>query len=452
MNYIFHQEVSAIIPADLCRETVQNLWHRFCFTLSELQSTVSDTNDHTLRIGTTTLLPLPDGKEFIISVTESGVAITGKDANCLMRGYIALLMQIKYSSLEKGQETFCIPCGVTESNYCLQNRMIHLCVFPETDLYYMKKIIRLIGLCQYTHVVLEFWGSLKFDCMKELAWPNALSKAEAAELIHEIRAFGMEPIPMFNQLGHAAGARRRYMKHVVLDQNPALQDYFAPDEWSWNIPSAKVQRLFSKVRTELYDLFGPGNYIHLGFDEADYCTRCPEIRQYLPQYLHDLTHTIVQEGRKPMVWIDMLLDKEKFPDMTAHCPAEDVEMLHQALHPDTVMIDWQYRVKEAPVATTLSLKGSSFDVMGAPCLDGANIKAHVDTLAEHDFFGIMLTTWASLKDQLVQILNCAHLCGAKTFYWSSCSGLYEETAVMLRRISFEGNTYEESGCTRKQIE
>lgn len=103
--------------------------------------------------------------------------------------------------------------------------MIHLCVFPETDLYYMKKIIRLIGLCQYTHIVL---------------------------------------------------ARRRYMKHVVLDQDPALQEYFTPDEWSWNISSLKVQKLLADVRSELYELFGTGSYMHLGFDEADYYTGCKE--------------------------------------------------------------------------------------------------------------------------------------------------------------------------------
>lgn len=65
--------------------------------------------------------------------------------------------------------------------------------------------------------------------------------------------------------------------------------------------------------------------------------------------------------------------------------------------------------------------------------------------------GLMLTTWHTLKDQMYSILGCAQTCGADTFVWSA-NRVEEETAAMLRRISFEGNTYADAGWSKLQIE
>ena len=67
-------------------------------------------------------------------------------------------------------------------------------------------------------------------------------------------------------------------------------------------------------------------------------------------------------------------------------------------------------------------------------------------------FGIMLTTWHTLKTCMPSILGCAKECGAKTFLWSEYTRPHEETATMLRRVSFEGNTYADSGWAKEQIE
>ena len=133
--------------------------------------------------------------------------------------------------------------------------MVHLCIFPETTLLDLKKYIRLFAMLQYTHVVLEFWGSLKFDTLSALAWENAYTKNEIKEVIKEAKFLGIEPIPMFNQLGHATASRFCYGKHVVLDQNPKLQYLFTPDGWTWDINSETVFELFRQIRKELYELF-----------------------------------------------------------------------------------------------------------------------------------------------------------------------------------------------------
>ena len=219
---------------------------------------------------------LEEDLEYAIFVNEKGCAVVGRDISGLMRGYFDLLMKLKP---HEGKYILCHTCR--QSNYLLKNRMIHICVFPENDLYFIKKLIRLAALCQYTHIVIEFWGMLRYDRLKELAWPHAFTKAEAGELIRECRELGMEPVPMFNHLGHATGSRLCYGKHVVLDQNAELEHLFTPDGWAWNIGSSEVAELLRGIRNELFEVFGTGEYCHIGCDEAYYISRCPQMRQVL---------------------------------------------------------------------------------------------------------------------------------------------------------------------------
>lgn len=102
--------------------------------------------------------------------------------------------------------------------------------------------------------------------------------------------------------------------------------------------------------------------------------------------------------------------------------------------------------------TLLSLKDNPRDAMGAPWYQEKNYSAYIDTIAEHDFFGIMMTTWHTLANDMPCNLGCAKKCGAIAHPWSSFSGLRQETATLLRKLSFEGNTYETGGWARMEIE
>ena len=122
-----------------------------------------------------------------------------------------------------------------------------------------------------------------------------------------------------------------------------------------------------------------------------------------------------------------------------------MEALRNACAETSVFVDWQYGCVEVPVPSLLSLKDCGKDVMGAPWNHPDNYRAHID----HHMHGIMLTTWDTLKTHIHSILDCAKCCGASTFYWSEFSGLQEETATLLRRVSFEGNSYESSGWAKE---
>lgn len=426
-------------------ETIKKLWNSFTLTMGEICFEKGE--DFTFRLGNTQFPILSKDKEYVLKVDENGAAIVGKDYGGLMRGFISLLMKIEYDD-----EYLKIKTVTEESNYKINNRMIHICVFPENDLYYIKKLIRLAGLCQYTHIVIEFWGTLKYDCLKELAWPHAFTKAQAKELIKECRELGIEPIPMFNQLGHATASRLCYGKHIILDQNPRLQNLFTPDGWAWNIESKAVKSLLKQVRQELYELFGKCEYIHIGCDEAYYISRNKILREKLPTYLQELTNEVESEGRRPMIWMDMLLEKGIFKNCYTVGEKDEVEKIRNATAKSSVFVDWQYDCSETPIPSLLSLKNCGRDVMGAPWFNPKNYSAHIETVAQNEMFGIMLTTWHTLKGNMQSILGCAKKCGARSFVWSEYSGLREETATLLRRVSFEGNTYEDCGWSKEQIE
>lgn len=450
MNKPFLIAEKTVATADprMDNETLRNLWRGFTLTVGALSFEKGE--PCTFRLGNTPLPPLPEGKEYALRVDEQGAAVIGKDYGGLMRGVFSLMMKI-----ECQEERLMIKAVAEESAYTIRNRMLHICVFPENDLYFIKKLIRLAAVCQYTHLVIEFWGMLQYDCLKELAWPHAFTKEQAEELIQECRDLGIEPIPMFNQLGHASGCRIKYGKHVVLDQNPRLQHLFTPDGWAWNIESPAVKALLKAVRKELYDLFGQGEYIHIGCDEAYFYTHCDEKRKLLPAFLKELTDAVAAEGRRPMVWMDMMLERDKYNQKVrayATCAPEEVELLQGSLNPATVMVDWQYEMTEAPIEPLLSLKGNIRDAMGAPWFEPKNYAAYAKTIADHGFFGIMMTTWHTLKEKMPCILGCAKECGAVTFPWSACGRLDAETASLLRRLSFEGNTYADSGWSKEQIE
>lgn len=448
--FILDSELTVTGDERMDNETVKKLWNSFSLTKGKISFEKGE--KHTFRWGNTSLPVLAEEKEYVLKADENGIAIVGKDYGGLMRGFVSLLMKIQYD-----YDVLKIKTVTEESNYTIKNRMIHICVFPENDLYYIKKLIRLSALCQYTHIVIEFWGMLKYDCLKELAWPHAFTKAQVKEIITEATELGIQPVPMFNMFGHATASRLMFGKHVVLDQNPLLQHFFTPDGWAWDIRSDEVYNLLTQIRNELYELFGHTEYFHIGCDEAYYYTMCDDMRAHLPKYLAKLTNAVEAEGRKPMMWMDMILERSKFPkEYYAFGKDDEAAVLLKSLSNETVMVDWQYNVKESPIKSSLYLKEKDPDkkLIIAPWYNACNYNACIDTAKENNMFGIMLTTWHTLKDHMPSILSCAIKCGAKTLYWSDRNKDMQrtETATLLRRVSFEGNTYPDCGWSKEQIE
>ena len=107
----------------MCNPSVKALWRSFSLGKGELA--VNPGPECTFRLGETDLPALPEGKEYALRVDEKGAAIVGKDYGGLMRGFMSLLMKIEHS-----ENAFLIQSVEECSDYHIQNRFLHICVFP----------------------------------------------------------------------------------------------------------------------------------------------------------------------------------------------------------------------------------------------------------------------------------------------------------------------------------
>ena len=439
----------------LNNETIRSLWKGFCFQAGSLE--LAEGSAFSFRTGTQELPRIPDGKEFALRVTEEGIALAARDYPALVRGMMVLLMRVEPVDLTEGQERFRIESCALESRYTVQTRMLHLCVFPETTPDFLRKCLRLAGVMQYTHLVLEFWGMLKFGCLKELSWENAFSKEFAGQLGKEARDLGMDVVPMLNHLGHASACRVSGGKHVVLDQNPRLAPLFSPDGWSWNLRSPRVPDLLRELRRELYEVFPGAQYFHLGCDEVYSYETGDEAQALMARFLRDRIEEVLQEGKRPIIWGDMLLNSQACgvgkPYFCGCDTPEHARQLLEAIPRETVIADWHYDVLQPPVKTSIYLKQQGFQVLGAPWVQRENCRAYVDTVRDSGLMGIMVTTWHTLAQQMPHVVTDALLCGAYQSPWSGpeISRVRTETAARLRKVSGPAATYAQAGWTDSQI-
>ncbi len=430
----------------ICKE----LFSGFCFgksTLSLIQG-----KENTLLIGDTSIPKINSSAEFALKIDENGIAINGRDYGSLMRGFFSMLMKIRW---DFGKEELFLEEVTENTEYKLKNRMVHLCLFPEADLYSMKKYIRLLAVLQFTHVVIEPWGTVRLDCLPELGWKNSFSKNDLSDLVNEIKVLGMEPIPMFNSLGHASGARYMSGKHVVLDQNPSLYYLFTPDGWAWDLENEKTWTLLKSIRKELYEIFDDCSYFHIGFDESHSHNKNEILRPRLSSYLKRLTDEIAREGKRPMLWIDMLLPAQAYNGFKANChsvrsEAECTEILSK-IHKSAIFVDWQYDVTESPISTSLYYKDKGLDIIGAPWLNPKNGKAHIDTVSENGLFGVMLTTWHTLFKEIDNLIPFTKEFGG-TLPWFYEGNNATTVAALLRNLMPWDGNYEHAGYSKRQLD
>ena len=266
---------------------------------------------------------------------------------------------------------------------------------------------------------------------------------------------GIIPVPMFNHFGHATQSRGLNGKHVVLDQNPSLAYLFTPDGWAWDIQSEEVLTLLANIRKELYELFGDGEYIHLGCDEAYIYGNGFIEHKKVAEFFGRITNESVNEGRTPLIWGDMFICKEELGNTTARyeCNARKIEnakLIRTAIHKDTIINDWHYEVTEEPWATSAMFKNEGFRSMCCPWFKRDNIKAAINTVHELDLFGVVQTTWHVLSARMYMLFECAIRCGTHIPEALSYSIDGMITATLMRKISFEDYQYEDTGFAAHQ--
>ena len=448
--------VSAKAHACLNKEIYKEFWNNFTVGTSSLSLTETDT--FIFAIGNAEKLPL-DGYEYSINVTKDGITVYAENERNLINGFMTLLDAIKLIDTEDDRVSAAvIPCAESKDKAIIKNRMIHFCVFPETDLVQLRRFVRFCGALKYTHLVLEFWGMLKLDSMKELSWSHGFTKAEIRPIIEEAHDLGIEVIPMFNHWGHASACRIAYGKHVVLDQNPALQTYFTEDGWCWEYVKPKVKRLLRSIRKELIELCGAGEYFHIGCDEAYIFDFTTEEMDSITDFINEVYEELRQENRRAIIWGDMFLYRN--PDYNQKnrysCNSrtpETEKYLIERLNKGILIADWQYSTAEAPIETAKVFTDAGFDCILCPW-DRAhtNPTSATDTVKAQNLFGVMHTTWHTLAGNtgipiiaLVAIQCFENYTGKWNPVRCAASAIY-------RKVLPSYGIYENAGWRHTQIE
>ena len=453
--FTFGKELTAAAHPSLHAPIFAELWQGYTLRASEIKLT--ETDELSFTVGVAAPIDCGDA-DYALSVTESGISISSGTREGLARGFITLIERIEQT--ESGFRIGC--CEITDSP-SLAVRMVHICIFPETDLLLMKRIVRMCGMLKYSHLILEFWGMLKFDCLKELAWDIGYTKEQVRPILDEARTLGMQIIPMFNHWGHATACRLISGKHVVLDQNPALQYLFSPDGWSWSIDRPEVRELHRAIRRELCELCGEGDYFHLGCDEVYECEDDENMTEVFLDYLRELTDELLAEGRRPIIWGDMFLydHGEGYDKYHFHCKNEEIErLLFEKTDRRVLIADWEYNATKVPMKSSLLFKEQGFDVICCPWdTTDANVKANAETAMENGLCGIMHTTWHTLTDRargggIRRLVLAARLAwqGDTDNPKNYRNDLSTRAASAWRKIYFTSGDYSSSGWTPKQIQ
>ena len=416
---------------------------------------LSESRENCITVGEGEPLAL-DGSSYAFRVTANGATVVGADYPSLMNGFAAFLERIGFdrSPREPGTKPArAVPCGEERGKPALAVRMVHLCVFPDDNLSFLRKCVRACGMAKYTHIVLEFWGMLQYDCMKELSWEFAYTKEQLRPIIREANAMGMEVIPMFNHYGHASACREINGKHVVLDQNPEYGYLFDSYGWIWNLHEAEVHALHRAIRSELIELCGAGSYFHIGCDEAYRMGSDGAMAAEFCAYVNAIQKEMSAVGRRCILWGDMLLDKQRFRGekqyYSANSTAAVAEKLLCDLDKNVILADWQYDVTGEAWKSAKLLKDAGFDVLCCSWYGNGNIHSAVQTAAEHEMYGYMHTTWHQLFEHFPDMLyagKAAYL-GKPDAEAAALSRFY--AAATARAVAPSEGVYENAGWSGK---
>lgn len=454
--YHFDANLKVMAHSCLDKEAIKEVWNGFCHTASTLELEITD---NYIFVVDEAQVPEIEDYAYAIEVSEDGIAIRANNKQDLIYGFLTLLNYVEPICLEEGKEQFRINCMSIKDKPAIQNRMIHLCVFPETSGEFIQKFIKICGTLKYNYLILEFWGMLQFDCLKELGWRNAFTKEQVREFVWLANELGIEIIPMFNHWGHASCSRVVSGKHVVLDQNPRLAPLFCSYGWVWNIEKDDVRKLMKEIRRELIELCGNGKYFHIGCDEAyGYENMSEHEMDVLIDYLKEITDDLDSCGRRPIMWGDMLLherhNESSSNQLFGSCTSDIMEQkILSQLDRRIIVGDWQYEAKQCPIETALFIKEQGFDVICCPWdRTDDNIQASIDTVKQYQLFGIMHTTWHTLKRGMPQVfLNATLSWCQKNPHMDSSVKILEMTELQ-RKISFVNGNYEQAGYVPRQIE
>ena len=305
-------------------------------------------------------------------------------------------------------ENHTVPQCRIEDFPALPFRAIHLCWFPETELFHLETAIRLAAYCKCNYAILEMFGGFPFLSHPELAWDSSPEKHKELEILLNVaEQEGITLIPAWNLLGHAANSAINSYKHSALSFHPELQVLFEPTGWSWCLTNPEVRTIIRDVVLELYERFRHPRYFHIGGDEAYDIGTCSECRKHdrktlIASHLNFIRDIFNGTDTRLLMWHDMLLESgdPRWKGYNAGAkPEQNLSLLYQEIPRDIIIVDWEYEFHpekpgEEPLWPEMDFfKENGFDVIVCSH-DIPEITESTGRKArESGLFGYIASTW-----------------------------------------------------------
>jgi len=405
------------------------------------------------------IVPCIPGEEWCygIRVDEQGAALEARDMVGLRYAWYTFLQLLQRTGEEK-TEGFALPHCDIRDRPAMKFRGIHLCLFPETPPDMIEKALTIAAFAKYNYVVFESFGGLEMETIR--SWKDVYcSKVVISPILEKARVMGMEIIPMINSLGHATFSCDVIGKNMTLECNPHLLPYLEPYEYDWCISNPATVKLLKAARAEMYEICGSGEYFHMGGDESYFlatCDRCAA-QPFLPlvtNYLNNMCEEICSEGRRPIMWSDMLLNREEWecePDEAVYANSAQERPTHLML-PELdrrfVIADWQYDLVHGKEETGAYFKSQGFDTILCPWKRPGNVETLAKAAKKDKLEGVMLTTWSRLRDMFHTIVPTASL------MWNSNQPSFIQPTIitthLCRKLCPSGGEFLKSGWANER--
>ena len=195
---------------------------------------------------------------------------------------------------------------------------------------YLKKWLKELARLGFDTIVWEVENSIVWETCPECVAPDALSKETFREILAECRDLGLEPVPLFQTIGHAEYVLR-HEAYQHLRELPGRIDQYCPRH------PALLPFLQAWIQ-EYLDLFDTVTHFHLGADEAWSLGTCPKCSAYAAahslsqlyvDHVNAVAGPLIDRGITPIIWADMVLHHN-----------EALESLSR----DIMLHDWMYDI------------------------------------------------------------------------------------------------------------
>jgi hypothetical protein len=237
----------------------------------------------------------------------------------------------------------------------------------------------------------------------------------------------------------------------VLDQNIEYEYMFSDNGWVWNFENREVYDLLCKVRAELMEVCGEGKYFHLGCDEAYSLGKGKQSGIAVSRYINSVQKELEKDGRRAIIWGDMLLDKKEFSaddGYSANSDKETADTICENLDKNIVIADWQYNVFDGVWKSSQKLKMTGFDILCCPWGKTSNCESAVVTARQEELCGIIHTTWHTLHGNFHIMLFSGNTAYEGTRSHVSDQELAHHAAAIVRKV-YPSSEYENTGWSER---